>query len=89
VVSVPRVKECPAQLEARTKRVHWLEGDERLQALTGGAAVEVEILRLHLRNDYVLRDNYIDPIRGQPLIYNFRHYYGLGQQVGKTFRSET
>jgi len=24
----------------------------------------------------------------QPLIYNFRHYYGLGQELGKTFRAE-
>ena len=89
LVSVPRVRECAAQLEARTKRVHWLEGDERLHALTDAAAVEVEILRVHIRNDYVLHDNYIDPNRWQPLIYNFRHYFGLGEQLGKTFRSET
>lgn len=24
----------------------------------------------------------------KPLIYNFRHYFGLGQLVGKTFRAE-
>jgi flavin reductase (DIM6/NTAB) family NADH-FMN oxidoreductase RutF len=88
-VRVPRVKECPAHLEARAKRIHWLDGDDRLHALTGGAAVEVEILRVHIRNDYVLRDNHVDPGRWQPLVYNFRHYFGLGQELGKTFRSET
>jgi flavin reductase (DIM6/NTAB) family NADH-FMN oxidoreductase RutF len=88
-VSVPRVKECPAQLEARVKRIHSLVGDARLQGLTGGAAVEVEIVRVHVREDFALRDNYVDPAKWQPLIYNFRHYYGLGEQLGKTFRSET
>jgi flavin reductase (DIM6/NTAB) family NADH-FMN oxidoreductase RutF len=77
-VSVPRVRECPAQLEARVQ-----------QNLTGGAAVEVQILRVHIRKDFVQRENYVDPSRWQPLIYNFRHYYGLGSELGKTFRSET
>jgi flavin reductase (DIM6/NTAB) family NADH-FMN oxidoreductase RutF len=87
-VSVPRVKECPAQLEARVQRIHVLEGDARLRGLTGGSAVEVEVVRVHLRKDYVLKENYVDPNRWQPLIYNFRHYYGLGEELGKTFRAE-
>jgi flavin reductase (DIM6/NTAB) family NADH-FMN oxidoreductase RutF len=87
-VSVPRVKECPAQLECRVKKVHSLEGDSQLQRLTGGAAVEVEVLRVHLREDFLLHENYVDPQRWQPLIYNFRHYYGLGTELGKTFRAE-
>jgi flavin reductase (DIM6/NTAB) family NADH-FMN oxidoreductase RutF len=88
-VSVPRVQECPAQLEARVKRIHSLVGDAKLQSLTGGAAVEVEIVRVHVREDFVLSENYVDPTNWQPLIYNFRHYFGLGDQLGKTFRSET
>ncbi|NUR95251.1 MAG: flavin reductase family protein, partial [Kribbellaceae bacterium] len=24
-----------------------------------------------------------------PLIYNFRHYYGLGPELGESFRTET
>lgn len=87
-VSVPRVKECPAQLECRVKKIHGLEGDSRLQELTGGAAVEVEVVRVHLREDYVLKENYVDPQRWQPLIYNFRHYFGLSEELGKTFRAE-
>jgi flavin reductase (DIM6/NTAB) family NADH-FMN oxidoreductase RutF len=87
-VGVPRVQECPAQLEAKVRKIHPLEGDSRLRDLTGGAAVEVEILRVHVRKDYVMKENYVDPDRWQPLIYNFRHYYGLGQQLGKTFRAE-
>lgn len=29
------------------------------------------------------------PGRGSPLIYDFRHYFGLGTELGHTFRSET
>lgn len=88
-VSVERVQECPAQLEGRVKRIHSLTGEDKLQKLTGGAAVEVEVLRVHVRQDFVVRDNYIDPAHWQRLIYNFRHYFGLGEELGKTFRSET
>lgn len=87
-VRVPRVRECPAQLECRVKKVHALEGDARLHALTGGAAVEVEVLCVHIRKDFVLKGDYVDAGRWQPLIYNFRHYYGLGKELGKTFRAE-
>jgi flavin reductase (DIM6/NTAB) family NADH-FMN oxidoreductase RutF len=88
VVSVPRVRECPAQLEARVKKIHALDGESKLNQLTGGAAVEVAVERVHLREDYILGENYVDPSRWQPLIYNFRHYYGLGAELGKTFRAE-
>jgi flavin reductase (DIM6/NTAB) family NADH-FMN oxidoreductase RutF len=87
-VSVPRVRECPAQLEARVKKIHGLEGEARLHGLTGGAAVEVEVVRVHVRKDFVMKENYVNPDRWQPLIYNFRHYYGLGDELGKTFRAE-
>jgi hypothetical protein len=32
---------------------------------------------------------HVDPRRWSPLIYNFRHYYGLGPELGYTFRSQT
>ncbi|HLX68985.1 MAG TPA: flavin reductase family protein [Verrucomicrobiae bacterium] len=87
-VSVPRVKECPAQLEAITRKIHPLEGEGQLKELTGGVAVEVEVVRVHMRKDFIIKGNYIDPQRWQPLIYNFRHYFGLGRELGKTFRAE-
>jgi flavin reductase (DIM6/NTAB) family NADH-FMN oxidoreductase RutF len=87
-VSAPRVQECPAQMEARVRKVHRLEGEARLQQLTGGAAVEVEVVRVHVRKDFVQGEHYVDPERWQPLIYNFRHYRGLGPELGKTFRAE-
>jgi flavin reductase (DIM6/NTAB) family NADH-FMN oxidoreductase RutF len=87
-VSAPRVRECPVQMEAVVRRIHALQGDPRLHKLGGGSAVEVEILRVHVRSDFVLKDNYIDPGKWQPLVYNFRHYFGLGEELGSTFRAE-
>ena len=75
-------------MEAKVRKIHRLEGDPRLHALTGGAAVEVEVVRVHVRNDFVLNEHYVNAERWQPLIYNFRHYYGLGPELGKTFRAE-
>ena len=82
------MKECPVQMEAVTRKIHHLEGDSRLNKLGGGSAVEVEILRVHARRDFVLQGDYIDPGKWQPLIYNFRHYFGLGRELGNTFRAE-
>jgi flavin reductase (DIM6/NTAB) family NADH-FMN oxidoreductase RutF len=87
-VAAPRVKECPAQLEAVVRHIHDLHGSERLQSAGGAAAVEVEVVRVHVRGDLVLGANHIDPRGWQPLIYNFRHYFGLGPELGKTFRAE-
>lgn len=88
VVSAPRVLECSAHLEARVRKVHALAGEPRIQQLTGGAAVEVAVVRVHLHRDFVMKANYIDPARWQPLIYSFRHYHGLSRELGKTFRAE-
>jgi flavin reductase (DIM6/NTAB) family NADH-FMN oxidoreductase RutF len=87
-VKVPRVKECPVQLEAVVNRIYRLEGEPRLEKLAGGAAVEARVVKVHVRSDFVLGKNYVDPETWQPLIYNFRHYFGLGTELGKTFRAE-
>lgn len=87
-VRAPRVKQCPVQLEATVSKIHRLHGEPRLDKLSGGAAVEVRVVKVHVRSDFILRDNYVDPEKWQPLIYNFRHYFGLGAELGKTFRAE-
>lgn len=88
IVAPPRVQECPVQLEAIMRSIHALGEEPRLQKLGGGASVEVEILRVHVRQDFVIKEHYIDPSKWQPLIYNFRHYFGLGEELGGTFRAE-
>lgn len=88
LVKPARVKECPVHLEARVNAVHKLQG-ERLAPLGGGVAAEIEILRVHVAEQFVLSDRYIDPAKWSPLIYNFRHYFRLApHELGKTFRAE-
>ncbi|WP_372349200.1 flavin reductase family protein [Streptomyces sp. KL116D] len=82
-VRPPRVAECPLQLEARAV-------DVRPDA--GGAflIVETSVLAVHATADIVVPGtDHIDPVAWSPLVYNFRHYFGLGPQLGHTYRSET
>jgi flavin reductase (DIM6/NTAB) family NADH-FMN oxidoreductase RutF len=88
VVKPARAAECPVHMEARVRAMHDL-GGERLDQLGGGVAAEVEVVRVHVASDLVVKDRYIDAEKWSPLIYNFRHYYRLADtELGKTFRAE-
>lgn len=88
VVRPARARECPVQMEARVTQMHRIRG-AKLDQLGGGWAAEVEILRVHVAEEFVLGEKYIDPAKWSPLIYNFRHYFRLAEQeLGKTFRAE-
>jgi flavin reductase (DIM6/NTAB) family NADH-FMN oxidoreductase RutF len=88
VVRPMRAKECPVHMEARVTALHKLSG-ERIGALGGGFAAEIEIVRVHVEKKFVLKENYVDPAKWSPLIYNFRHYFRLAdRELGKTFRAE-
>jgi flavin reductase (DIM6/NTAB) family NADH-FMN oxidoreductase RutF len=88
VVQPASVAECPVHMEARVNRLHHMKG-ERLANLGGGVAAEVEVLRVHVDEEFVLEDRYIDPHKWSPLIYNFRHYFRLAEhELGRTFRAE-
>ena len=88
VVKPARAKECAVQMEARVNQLHRMRG-AKLEELGGGIAAEVEILRVHVAEEYVLGERYIDPEKWSPLIYNFRHYFRLAEkELGKTFRAE-
>lgn len=83
LVRPSRVAECPIQLEARADRVRTdLAGDFLI--------VEARVLRVHADPRLVVPGTeHIDPAGWSPLIYNFRHYFGLGPELGHTFRSQT
>jgi flavin reductase (DIM6/NTAB) family NADH-FMN oxidoreductase RutF len=81
LVTPPRVAECPIQIEAQVIEIHPL-GDLACAAV-------LKALRVHAHRDIVLGPNHIDPSAWQPLIYNFRHYFGLGPELGRTFRADT
>jgi flavin reductase (DIM6/NTAB) family NADH-FMN oxidoreductase RutF len=73
--------------ETRVQNLHRISG-AKLERLGGGIAAEVEIVRVHVANDFVL-DRYIDPAKWSPLIYNFRYYFRLVEhELGKTFRAK-
>lgn len=72
IVKPVRVEECSAHLEARVTAIDRLQG-KKLKDLGGGIAAEVEILGVHVASEFILKDNYIDPAKWSPLIYNFRH----------------
>jgi flavin reductase (DIM6/NTAB) family NADH-FMN oxidoreductase RutF len=82
LVRPPRVAECPIQLEARAARISPdVTGDFLI--------VEAHVVRVHADPRVVVPGtDHIDPARWSPLIYNFRHYFGLGPELGRSFRSE-
>lgn len=84
IVRPPLVKECPLQMEAVVRRIHSLD-----QEKVSAAIVEASVVKVHAMKDIVLDEQHIDPVKWKPLIYSFRHYFSLGSQLGKTFKSET
>ncbi|WP_328853024.1 flavin reductase family protein [Micromonospora globbae] len=83
LVRPQRVAECPLQLEARAARI---TPDLRGEFVI----VEADVLRVHADPAIVVPGTqHVDPTAWQPLIYNFRHYFGLGAQLGHSFRSDT
>ncbi|MFD3448946.1 flavin reductase family protein [Microbacteriaceae bacterium 4G12] len=82
VVKPTRIIECPLQIEARVKNIRIPDHSPYF------AIVETQAIHVHAHKEIVIRENHIDPNKWSPIIYNFRHYFGLGNQLGKTFRSE-
>ncbi|MEU8763174.1 flavin reductase family protein [Streptomyces sp. NPDC048659] len=83
LVRPPRAAECPIQLEARAARV-------RPDASGAFLIVEAHVLKVHADPRIVVPGSqHVDPASWSPLIYNFRHYYGLGAELGRSFRSRT
>ena len=83
LVRPSRVAGCPLQFEARAARVR--EGVEDWYV-----TVEATVLRVHADPAVVVPGTqHIDPGAWSPLIYNFRHYFGLGPELGHSHRTDT
>ncbi len=83
LVAPPRVAECPLQLEARA-------ADLRADATGEFLVVEVHVLRVHAADSITVPGtDYVEPAAWSPLVYNFRHYFGLGAELGHSARSRT
>jgi len=81
-----RIAECQLQFEAILKNV--LEVNDDPMEASEIAAVEVRVIKIHADECLIADEKHIDPQKWNPLIYNFRHYYGLGDELGKTFKAE-
>lgn len=53
------------------------------------ALVEAEVVRVHAAAGIVAEGDHIDPRAWQPLIYSFKHYFDLGDELGWTRSSPT
>lgn len=83
VVKPSRIVECPIQIEAKVKHIRIPDYAPDF------AIVETQTVCVHAHKDIIIGENHIDPNKWNPLIYNFRHYFSLGAELGKTYRSET
>jgi flavin reductase (DIM6/NTAB) family NADH-FMN oxidoreductase RutF len=81
IVKPLRILECPLQIESRVEHIRIPEHDQSF------AIVEVKALKVHAHTSIIMDDHHVNPYEWSPLIYNFRHYYGLGGHLGKTFRA--
>jgi flavin reductase (DIM6/NTAB) family NADH-FMN oxidoreductase RutF len=86
LVKPPRIAECRIQFEARLKNKILIEDDPVEKGPV--AALEVRVVKIHVDEKLIVCKNHIDPAQWNPLIYNFRHYSGLGRELGKTFKAE-
>jgi flavin reductase (DIM6/NTAB) family NADH-FMN oxidoreductase RutF len=85
-VKPPRVTECPLQLEAKVTAIH-----EPASRPDGEyfRIVETHVQRVHASSSIVKPGtSHIDPQRWSPLLYVFRHYFGTGEEIGRSFRAE-
>jgi flavin reductase (DIM6/NTAB) family NADH-FMN oxidoreductase RutF len=85
-VKPPRVAECPLQLEAKVTAIH-----EPATRPDGEffRIVETRVQGVHASSNIVKHaTNHIDPQRWSPLLYVFRHYFGTGEEIGRSFRAE-
>lgn len=81
VVSAETIGECPLQIEAKVRHIREPDYMESI------AIIELEAAAIHAQESIIKEGKHIDPSKWSPLIYNFRHYFGLGEKLGKTARA--
>jgi len=88
LILTPRIAQCPLQFEARLLTCHKSAKPQ------GGAAsthliMEADVLRVHAdRSIVVPGTNHIDTAQWNPLFYVFRHYFGKGARLGRSYRAK-
>lgn len=89
LVTAPRVRECPVQLEAEVVAINPLGQDDPNVAgrLT---TFELKIVRVHVEESLMMpvETDRIDPDKWRPLIMSFQKFYGLGDQIHESTLSQ-
>ena len=75
-VRPPRIAQCPIQAEAKV--VNIIDRN-------GYVLVELEFVEVHAEDNLVMDGDKINPLNWDPLIYNFKHYYSIGEHKGLNF----
>jgi len=89
LVRPPRIAECPLQFEAEIVGWHDPAGHWPQDRPEAFQIVETKVLRVHARADIVIPGtSHIDTAKWNPLLYVFRHYFGTGVDLGRTFKAE-
>lgn len=86
-VAPERIRECPIQMEAELLADHEAANGPT-EDQPAFRIFETRVRRVHARADLVVPGTqHVDPARWSPLLYVFRHYFGTGPDLGKTFRA--
>ena len=81
IVAPERAAECPVQVEASLCARHFGRDDDSLSIF------EVRKLKVHAARRILEGKSRIDIDAWSPLFYVFRHYFGKGTRLGKSFRA--
>jgi flavin reductase (DIM6/NTAB) family NADH-FMN oxidoreductase RutF len=85
-IQPPRIAECPLQFEAELVEARASNGPDGEPAFY---IAETRVKRVHAHREIVVDGtNHVDPKRWEPLLYVFRHYFGTGAYLGKTFKAQ-
>ena len=88
-VGPPRIAECPLQMEARLLAAHPAQAGEAQEPPPDFCILETRVVQTHAHRDIVIDGTqHVDPSRWRPLLYVFRHYFGTGARLGRTFKAE-
>ncbi|MBF7979241.1 MULTISPECIES: flavin reductase family protein [Rahnella] len=79
-----RIKECPVQIETRVVNAMFL-GSHRNEMIS----MEAKVLNVHVSEEMLKLETgnvRFNVGKWKPLYYVFRHYFSLGEALGKNFR---